>query len=54
MPTHERVRLLNRCADAIEEHLEYLSQNLSREMGKIIQEARGEIRVSAQATPPLH
>ncbi|WP_369828743.1 aldehyde dehydrogenase family protein [Fibrobacter sp. UWB15] len=52
VPTHERVRLLNRCADAIEEHLEDLSQNLSRKMGKIIQEARGEIRVSAQATPP--
>lgn len=47
-PTHERVRLLNRCADAIEEHLEDLAQSLSREMGKIIQEARGEIRVSAQ------
>jgi succinate-semialdehyde dehydrogenase/glutarate-semialdehyde dehydrogenase len=39
---------LNRCADAIEEHLEDLAQSLSREMGKIIQEARGEIRVSAQ------
>ena len=47
-PTHERVRILNRCADAIEEHLEDLAQSLSREMGKIIQEARGEIRVSAQ------
>jgi succinate-semialdehyde dehydrogenase/glutarate-semialdehyde dehydrogenase len=47
-PTHERVRLLSRCANAIEEHLEDLAQSLSREMGKIIQEARGEIRVSAQ------
>ena len=47
-PTHERVRILSRCADAIEEHLEDLAQSLSREMGKIIQEARGEIRVSAQ------
>lgn len=47
-PTHERVRILNRCADAIEEHLEELSQSLSLEMGKIIQETRGEIRVSAQ------
>ena len=47
-PTHERVRILSRCADAIEEHLEDLAQSLSREMGKIIQEARGEIRVSTQ------
>ena len=47
-PTHERVRILNRCADAIDARREELTCSLSTEMGKIIREARGEIRVCAQ------
>ena len=47
-PVHERCRILYRCADAIDESREKLARSLSAEMGKIIREARGEIRVCAQ------
>lgn len=47
-PVHERSRILQRCADAIDERREELARSLSTEMGKIIREARGEIRVCAQ------
>ena len=47
-PVHERVRILNRCADAIDERREELARLLSTEMGKIIRESRPEIRVCAQ------
>ncbi len=47
-PAHERSRLMLRCADAIDEQREALARSLSTEMGKIIREARGEIRVCAQ------
>ena len=47
-PVHERCRLLLKCADAIDARREELAASLSTEMGKIIREARGEIRVCAQ------
>lgn len=47
-PVHERCRILQRCADAIDERREELARSLSTEMGKIIREAQGEIRVCAQ------
>ncbi|MCD8012992.1 MAG: aldehyde dehydrogenase family protein [Lachnospiraceae bacterium] len=47
-PVHERCRLMLKCADAIDGRREELARGLSTEMGKIIREARGEIRVCAQ------
>ena len=47
-PVHERCRILYRCADAIDASREQLARSLSTEMGKIIRESRGEIRVCAQ------
>ncbi|MDR1580385.1 MAG: aldehyde dehydrogenase family protein, partial [Synergistaceae bacterium] len=47
-PVHERARILNKCADAIDARREELAVSLSAEMGKIIREARPEIRVCAQ------
>ncbi|MCD8141061.1 MAG: aldehyde dehydrogenase family protein [Planctomycetaceae bacterium] len=47
-PVHERARLLHACADAIDARREELARSLSTEMGKIIREARPEIRVCAQ------
>lgn len=47
-PVHERCRILYRCADAIDASREPLARSLSTEMGKIIRESRGEIRVCAQ------
>lgn len=47
-PVHERARIMMKCADAIDARREELAASLSTEMGKIIREARGEIRVSAQ------
>ena len=47
-PVHERCRLMEQCADAIDSHREELARLLSTEMGKIIREARSEIRVCAQ------
>ncbi|MGM9521193.1 MAG: aldehyde dehydrogenase family protein [Oscillospiraceae bacterium] len=47
-PVHERARIMLKCADAIDERREELARSLSQEMGKIIREARGEIRVCAQ------
>jgi succinate-semialdehyde dehydrogenase/glutarate-semialdehyde dehydrogenase len=47
-PVHERSRILMKCADAIDENRELLAVSLSTEMGKIIKEARPEIRVCAQ------
>lgn len=48
IPVHERCRILCRCADAIDARREELARSLSTEMGKIIRESRGEIRVCAQ------
>ncbi len=47
-PVHERSRLMMKCADEIDRRREELAVSLSTEMGKIIREARGEIRVCAQ------
>lgn len=47
-PVHERCRLMLKCADAIDARREELARLLSTEMGKIIREARAEIRVCAQ------
>lgn len=47
-PAHERTRLMLACADAIDAKREELARSLSLEMGKIIREARSEIRVCAQ------
>ncbi|MDR0363355.1 MAG: aldehyde dehydrogenase family protein [Planctomycetota bacterium] len=47
-PVHERSRLLTACADAIDARREELARSLSSEMGKIIREAKPEIRVCAQ------
>lgn len=47
-PVHERSRILHACADAIDARREELARSLSTEMGKIIREARPEIRVCAQ------
>jgi succinate-semialdehyde dehydrogenase/glutarate-semialdehyde dehydrogenase len=47
-PVHERARLMMKCADAIDAAREELAVSLSTEMGKIIREARPEIRVCAQ------
>ena len=47
-PVHERARILTLAADRIDERREELAHSLSEEMGKIIREARGEIRVCAQ------
>ncbi|MDR3076544.1 MAG: aldehyde dehydrogenase family protein [Synergistaceae bacterium] len=48
VPVHERARILMKCADAIDAKREELAVSLSTEMGKIIREARPEIRVCAQ------
>jgi succinate-semialdehyde dehydrogenase/glutarate-semialdehyde dehydrogenase len=47
-PVHERARILMACADAVDARREELARSLSTEMGKIIREARSEIRVCAQ------
>ena len=47
-PVHERCRILCKCADTIDASREQLARSLSSEMGKIIRESRGEIRVCAQ------
>ena len=47
-PVHERERILLKAADEIDARREELAKSLSTEMGKIIREARGEIRVCAQ------
>lgn len=47
-PVHERARILLKAADEIDARREELARSLSEEMGKIIQEARGEIRVCVQ------
>ncbi len=48
MPTHARARILLKCADVLEAHIEELSVLLSTEMGKIIREARGEVDCAVQ------
>ena len=47
-PQYERSRILQRCADAIDERKEELAVLLSTDMGKIIRESRPEIGVTAQ------
>lgn len=48
LPVHKRSRILFACAQRIDENREELARSLSTEMGKIIREARAEIRVCAQ------
>lgn len=48
MPTHARARILLKCADVLEAHVEELAVLLSTEMGKIIREARGEVDCAVQ------
>ena len=43
MPNYKRNEILLKCAHAIEKHKEELAQMLSKEMGKLIGESRGEI-----------
>lgn len=47
-PVHERCRIMMKCADAVDARREEIARMLSTEMGKIIREARAEIRVCAQ------
>jgi len=47
-PMHARARILLKCADVLEDHLEELARLLSTEMGKIIREARGEVNCAVQ------
>ncbi|MDR3051722.1 MAG: aldehyde dehydrogenase family protein [Oscillospiraceae bacterium] len=47
-PCHERARILMAAAAEIDRRREELARSLSTEMGKIIREARAEIRVCAQ------
>mgnify|MGYP001149347908 FL=1 len=48
MPVHERIRILRRVSDAIEENAEELAQTIAREGSKTINEARGEVSRAAQ------
>ena len=45
---HERAKVLLKCADLLEAHVEELAQLLSTEMGKVIREARGEVDCAVQ------
>ncbi len=47
-PVHERARIMMACADEVDHRREELAISLSTEMGKIIREARSEVRVCAQ------
>lgn len=47
-PLHRRARILLKCADVLESHVEELAVSLSTEMGKIIREARGEVDCAVQ------
>ena len=47
-PMHARARILLKCADVLEAHMEELSVLLSTEMGKIIREARAEVDCAVQ------
>ncbi|WP_416151593.1 aldehyde dehydrogenase family protein [Salipaludibacillus sp. HK11] len=46
--THERINVLNRAADYIEEHHETFSETIALEGSKTITEARGEVKRTAQ------
>lgn len=48
LPVYERSAILNKAADLIDARREELARSLSTEMGKIISEARPEVRVAAQ------
>jgi succinate-semialdehyde dehydrogenase/glutarate-semialdehyde dehydrogenase len=45
---YARARILLKCADVLESHVEDLATLLSTEMGKIIREARGEVDCAVQ------
>jgi succinate-semialdehyde dehydrogenase/glutarate-semialdehyde dehydrogenase len=47
-PMYTRARILYKCADVLEAHVEELAKLLSTEMGKIIREARGEVDCAVQ------
>ncbi|MDR3338327.1 MAG: aldehyde dehydrogenase family protein [Treponema sp.] len=47
-PMYARARILYKCADVLESHVEELAVLLSTEMGKIIREARGEVDCAVQ------
>ena len=47
-PMHERAKILLKCADVLEAHVEELAVLLSTEMGKVIREARGEVDCAVQ------
>ncbi|MBO8162154.1 MAG: aldehyde dehydrogenase family protein [Brevibacillus sp.] len=44
MPVHERIAVLNRAADYIQEHAELFATTIAREGSKTIREARKEVR----------
>lgn len=43
MPTHERMRVINRAADYVDEHKDTFATTIAREGSKTIKEARGEV-----------
>jgi succinate-semialdehyde dehydrogenase/glutarate-semialdehyde dehydrogenase len=47
-PMHQRAKILLKCADVLEAHVEELAVLLSTEMGKIIRESRGEVDCAVQ------
>lgn len=52
-PLHKRVSLLKAAADKLSEHSEELAQLLKLEQGKLIMQARGEIKTSVDRTYTL-
>ena len=48
MPVHERISILRKVSDAIEENSEELAETIAREGSKTIKEARGEVSRAAQ------
>ncbi len=48
MPVHERIRILRKVSDAIEDNAEELAETIAREGSKTINEARGEVSRAAQ------
>ncbi|WP_408006401.1 aldehyde dehydrogenase family protein [Pseudalkalibacillus sp. A8] len=61
MPVHERISVINKAADYIEENKEIYAYTISREGSKTIREARGEVarciqtlRISAEEARRIH
>ena len=48
MPVHERISILRKVSEAIEENSEELAETIAREGSKTIKEARGEVSRAAQ------